>query len=75
MNEKDKIVLVYTGDEVTVARIRVNLELKEIVPIVKDGLHSGMSAGFAGGTRSTIELYVIESDFEKATEIINALKV
>jgi hypothetical protein len=73
MNDKDKIVLIYTGDELTVERIRVNLEMKGISFIAKDGFQQGINAGFVGGTPSSIDLFVVESDLEKAIEIVNAI--
>lgn len=73
MNDNDKIVLVYTGDEVTIERLKANLEMKGIVPTIKDGFNSGLSAGFVGGVPSAIDLFVLESDFEKAVEIIKAI--
>ena len=73
MNDNDKIVLVYTGDELTVERVKANLEMKGIVPVVKDGFNSGLSAGFVGGTPTTIDLFVLESDVEKAMEIVNGI--
>ena len=71
MNDKDKIVLVYTGSEVIIERIRVNLEMEGINSIKKDGFRQGINAGFVVGTPSTIDLFVLETDFKKATEIIN----
>ncbi len=73
MNNNEKIVLVYTGSEVIIDRIRVNLEMEGINSIKKDGFRQGINAGFVGGTPSTIDLFVIETDFKKATEIINAI--
>ncbi len=73
MNDKDKIVLVYTGREVIIERIRVNLEMEGINSIKKDGFRQGINAGFVVGTPSAIDLFVIETDFKKATEIINAI--
>lgn len=73
MNDKDKIVLVYTGDEVTVARIKANLEMEGIIPIVKNGFNSGLSAGFVGGVPSGIDLFVLETDLGKATEIVKTI--
>ncbi|NQU53096.1 MAG: DUF2007 domain-containing protein [Bacteroidetes bacterium] len=73
MHDKDKIVLVYTGNEVTVERIKVNLEMEGIIPIVKDGFNSGLSAGFVGGVPSGIDLFVLDSDFEKAIEIVKVI--
>ena len=73
MNDKDKIVLVYTGNEVMIERIRVNLEKEGINSITKDGFRQGINAGFVGGTPSAIDLFVLEAEAEKATEIINAI--
>lgn len=73
MNDKEKIVLVYTGNEVIIERIRVNLEMEGINSIIKDGFRQGINAGFVGGTPSAIDLFVLEADFEKATEIITAI--
>jgi hypothetical protein len=70
MHDKDKIVLVYTGNEVIIERIKVNLEKEDIFPVIKDEYHSGIKAGFVSGTPSTIDLYVIESDAEKAMKIV-----
>ena len=73
MNDKDKIVLAYTGNEVMIERIRVNLEKEGINSITKDGFRQGVNVGFVGGTPSTIDLFVLETDLEKATEIINTI--
>ena len=73
MNDKDKIVLVYTGNEVIIERIRVNLKKEGINSITKDGFNQGINAGFVGGTPSSIDLFVLEADSEKAIEIINAI--
>ena len=73
MHDKDKIVLIYTGNEVIIERIKVNLEKEDIFPVIKDDYHSGMGAGFVGGTPSTIELFVLESDVEKAIKIAKAI--
>ena len=73
MKDNEKLVLVYTGDEVTVARLRTNLEMKGIVPIIKDGFKQGLNAGFVGGVPSAVELYVLESAGQKAMEIVKDL--
>ena len=73
MHDKDKIVLVYTGDKVTMARIITNLETEGIIPVIKNGFNSGLSAGFVGGVPSGIDLFVLETDLGKTMEIINAI--
>lgn len=74
MNDKDKIVLVYTGNELMIERIKTNLEKEGINSITKNGYRQGINAGFVGGTPSSIDLFVLETEAEKATEIINAIK-
>jgi hypothetical protein len=73
MNDKDKIVLVYTGTDIIIARVKAELELQGISSIVKDGFSVGLSAGFGGGIPSAIDLFVTEVNLEKASEIINAI--
>jgi len=56
-----------------IERIRVNLEKEGINSITKDGFRQGINAGFVGGTPSAIDLFVLETEAEKATKIINAI--
>lgn len=73
MENDDKIILIYTGDLVTVEHLKVELEAKGIFSMVENGYQQGMNAGFAGGIPSAINLFVSESDVEKAFEIIKAI--
>ncbi|MCF6332252.1 MAG: DUF2007 domain-containing protein [Draconibacterium sp.] len=73
MTEKNGLVLVYTGTDVNISRIKYELEIKGINSIVKDGFNAGLAAGFGGGIPSAIDLFVTEADLDKAMEIINAL--
>ncbi len=71
MENEEKIVLVYTGDIVTIEHIKNELEAKDIYPVVENGYQEGLDAGVIGGTPSTIHLYVLESEVAGALEIIN----
>ena len=73
MENEEKIVLVYTGDLVTIEHIKNELEAKDITTVVKDGYQEGLDAGFVGGTPSSINLFVLESDVKNALEIISAI--
>ena len=73
MTEKNGLVLVYTGNDIIISRIKYELELKGIKSIVKDGFNAGLSAGFGGGIPSAVDLFVTEDDFEKANEIVEAI--
>ena len=73
MTEKNGLVLVYTGNDIIISRIKHELELKGIKSIVKDGFNDGLSAGFGGGIPSAVDLFVTEDDFEQANEIVEAI--
>ncbi len=73
MTNKNGLVLVYTGTDVIIAQIKYELELKGINSIVKDGFNAGLAAGFGGGIPSAIDLFVTETDLDKATKIIEAI--
>ncbi len=73
MKNSDRIVLVYTGSEVNVQRIKAEMEIQGINPIIKDGFKQGIAAGFGGGIPSAIDIYVDERDVEKAKEIISVV--
>ncbi len=73
MTNKNGLVLVYTGTEVVVSRLKSELELQGINSIVQNGFNSGLAAGFGGGIPSAVDLFVTETDLGKATEIINAI--
>lgn len=73
MTTKNGLVLVYTGSDVIVSRLKSELELKGINPIVRDGFKEGLAAGFVGGVPSAIDLFVTDSDLKDATEIIDAI--
>lgn len=71
MNKADELVLVYTASEIEIEYIRAELEASGIGVIVKDGFAQGLKAGFVDDTTSAIDLYVMESDVEKAKKIIS----
>lgn len=73
MTEKNGLVLVYTGNDIIISRIKYELEIKGINSIVKDGFNAGLSAGFGGGIPSAVDLFVTEKDFELANEIVEAI--
>lgn len=72
MDDKNDIVKVYTGTEITVSLLKTELEKSGIVPLLKDDFASGVASGFFGGAPSTIDLYVQESDLKKAQPILKA---
>ena len=73
MKSKNELVLLFTGSNVIVERIKAELEQNGIYSIVRNGFQHGIEAGFGGGVPSAIDLFVTESDMEKAKEIIKAI--
>ena len=70
----DDIVKVFVGGSVTVNLLKTELESIGISPVIKNGKHSGASAGFIGGTDTSAELHISQSEIEKAEVIINDFK-
>lgn len=70
MNKEDNLTRVYTGTEITVNLLKEELEMAGIPTIVQNDFSAGVSAGFSGGVPSAVDLFIQESDFEKAEPII-----
>ena len=70
---EDNIVKLYTGSDVIINHIKQELEANGISCLIKDGFKQGIDAGFVGGVPSAIDLFVLESDLERAVEIVNAI--
>lgn len=71
MNEKSKLIRVYSGSEMTINLLRDELEKSGISTLIQNDFNSGISAGFSGGTPTSIDLFVQEEDLEIATPIIS----
>jgi len=70
MKEDDQLVRIYTGSELTVNLLKVELEKTGISSIVQNDFNSGISAGFSGGLPSSIDLFIREIDLKKAGPIV-----
>lgn len=71
MKENNKLIRVFTGTELTVNLLKNELEESGIAGIIRNDFNSGISAGFSGGVSSAIDLFIQESDLEKAEPIIS----
>ncbi len=69
----DNLIKLYTSDEVTISRIKQELETADINCLVKDGFKQGLAAGFGNGVPSAVDIFVVETDMKKAQEILHAL--
>jgi len=70
MKVKNKLVKVYTGTEVTVLLLKELLEEIGVTSTVQNNYKSGIEIGFVGSVMSAIDLFIEQSDFEKAEPII-----
>ena len=70
MKEKNKLIKVYTGTEVTVILLKGLLEEIEVTSTMQNNYKSGIEVGFVGGVVSAIDLFIQQSDFEKAEPLI-----
>jgi hypothetical protein len=70
MKDKNKLVRVYTGTEVTVLLLKDLLEDIGVTSTIQNNYKSGIEIGFVGGVQSAIDLFIQQSDFETAEPLI-----
>ena len=66
-------IKVFTGTSIFVNRLSHLLQEANISTIIKDNVNSGTLAGF-GTLDNSIELFVQDTDLNKANEIIDAFQ-
>lgn len=67
--EYDHLILVYTGTEITAGILKGILESMEIRALLRNESESARVAGF--GSTGNCEVFIFESDVEKAGPIID----
>ena len=67
-------IKIYTGGTIIVQVIKQRLEDEGINPIIKDETESGRLAGFATAMPSFPEIYVHESETDKAVRIVETVR-
>lgn len=70
MKKENDLIKAFTGSEIAVNLLRAELEETGIPSMVKNDFQSGVSAGFASGIPSAIDLYINESDLKEAEPIV-----
>ncbi len=70
MKDKNELVRIYTGSEISVILLKGELEQAEIQCMIQNDFDAGLSAGFVSGVPSAIDLYIQQSDLNKAEPII-----
>ncbi len=71
MTEKDELVLIFTGSAIEAGMVKDNLEHEGIIPLLKDEMHESIASGRATpDTEHAVKLFVIRSDYEKASQVV-----
>jgi len=70
MKEENKLIRVYSGTELTVYLLKEELEESGIPVMIQNDFNSGVSAGFSAGGLSSVDLFIQESDLQKAEPIL-----
>jgi hypothetical protein len=71
MKEGTNLIRVFSGSEILAILLKDELEVNGIPAIIQNDFQSGISAGFAGGVPSSVDLLIKESDLKNAEPIIN----
>jgi hypothetical protein len=70
MKEKNKLVKVYTGTEMTVLLLKDLLEDIGVTSIIQNNYKLGIEVGFVGGVQSAVDLFIQQSEFAAAEPLI-----
>jgi|TARA_R110002124_G_scaffold253438_1_gene418865 hypothetical protein len=70
---KNEHVKIFSGSSIIVNRLKSLLEEENISSIIKDHINMGKVTGF-GPLGETIELFILNSDVEKAKPILDKYK-
>jgi len=72
MDDLKHHILVYSGSLVSIHKLRHDLEEAGISVFIKDTAHTAASTGFVDF--ASAKLFILESEIEKATPIVNSFK-
>jgi len=67
-------IKIYTGGTIIVQLIKQRLEDEGIHPVIKDETESGRLAGFGSALVGQPEIYVHETETDKAVRIVEAVR-
>jgi hypothetical protein len=72
MEQENDMIKVYTGHKVQVLYLKGILSENGIEASIRDTFQTGISGGVMDGVPSALDVYVLESDLEKAKPIVDA---
>ncbi len=68
------LYILFSGSEVEVLLLKDELAENGITSMVRDDFQSGLKAGFFGGSPFMIDLYIDESDKDRAEVVLQEFK-
>ena len=71
METKNKLIRVFAGSEITVSLLSSELEKEGIVTEIINEYEQSNFRGFSTGTPYSVDLYILDTDLEKAEPIVN----
>lgn len=70
METQNKMVRVFAGSDITVNLLKYELELVGIPTNVVNEYEQSNSRGFSTGTPYSVDLYILDTDLERAEPIV-----
>ena len=71
MKDKNKLIRVFTGNEISAILLKGELEEIGVSALIQNDFRSGIFGGFGGGTPSAVDLFIQQSDQTMAQPIVN----
>ncbi len=71
MKDKDKLIRIYSGNDITIHMLKGRLDLAGIYAAVQNDSFDS----FLGGVPAAVDLYIQQSDYKRAEAIIKEFNV
>lgn len=68
------LIKVFSGSEILAKNLQNRLEEQDVPTVIKDNIQSARLGGF-GNTDLAVEVFIQESDYNKAHKIIDDFKI
>lgn len=74
MDDRSNLISVFTGSAITANILKEKLEEAGIEASVRDEFEEALEAGFSAGSKCAAEVFILDSDKEKANPVIEEFK-
>lgn len=69
--DEKKLIRIFTGSDLAARLLKAQLEEAGVSSLLRNDDLSGIESSFVGNVQKETDLYIYESDFSKAEELIN----